>query len=1602
LLLLTTAWLLIQSSAVQNWLIGKITNKWSKDIQAKISISHVDFSLFNKMLLQGVLLKDKKQDTLLYAGEIRVNITDWFFMEDKAVLKYISLDHVNINLSRKDSVWNYDFLADYFSSTKKTTDKKGIELDLKKLDLSHIVIHKIDEWRGENMYLNLNSFVMDADHIDFSKKQAFIHLIEFTQPQFAISTYDGRRPTPVDTVEVIRNDPKHLRWNPAGWDIFVENAVIDDGSFKNDKLTDLHPNDYFDGKHIYFNSINWNFKGLRLKRDTVTAQMNMSLKERSGFAVKKFTAQMKFFPEAMEFAKMDLQTGKSSLRNYFAMRFKSFDDLSDYLNKVKMEADFTDAHVDSDDISFFAPELKNWKKTIRITGNIKGTVSDLQGRKVVINTGRNTLLNGDIHLKGLPNIDQTFIEFNSNDFRTSYADLVTLIPGLQKMTQPRIDRIQWLRFKGNFNGYIHNFVTSGTIETNLGNLVSNVNMKLPANRPAVYSGTINADNFDLGQFLDNDNIGKLSFKGSVNGNGLTAKTLNATLDGKVSRLDFNDYTYQNLQVNGTITERKFNGQFVTNDSNLNAKLNGLIDFSLDEPKFDFNATVLNSNLKNLHFTKDDMAFNGKLRFNFTGNAIDNFLGSARIYDASIFRKDHRISFDSLTLESSMIDSNKKITVVSNEFAGAIVGEFSIKELPVAFQTFLNRYYPSYIKPVTELMPAKQNFSFVITTKKVDEYLDLFAKNLKGFNNSSITGRINSRDNLLDLNADIPQFTLGKIAFYDVKLKGRGNLDSLAMESNIGETYISDSLHFPSTHILLRSFNDLSDVQVTTSANQTLNSANISARVQTLNDGIHIKFNPTTFEINSKVWAIDRNGELSLGKGNISVEGLRIYNGEQQVLVSTSPSSEGSWNDLYIDLKKINIGDFAPYFVKDERFEGLLNGKTVITSPFDNPVIQFNGQADQFRLDNDSIGSLQLKADYTKKTGLVNAGAYSDNKDYHFNMDAVISTKDTANKQPVNIAFTNLTNTKIDLLQKWLGGIFSDISGYASGQLQIVGAAAQLKYLGKIQLRDARLKVNYTQCYYKIPSAVVDFKEDRIDFGSFQIKDTLGNTAELTTGKLYHHSFRDLGYDFAINTNRLLLLNTKVTDNSLFYGTMIGKVNISLKGPQENMKMEISGQPTDSSNIYLPTTTSRESSDADFIVWKEYGKEIKASTVDQKGTNLSVTLNISANNYANVYVIIDPLTKDIIKANGHGNLIIKTGTTEDMDIRGRYEIDQGNYNFTFQSVIHKPFVFSEGVSNYIQWTGNPYDADIGIQAIYKAENIQFSDLGISSSNLNNSTGIFLSHSSILPSFHGEVWVTATLSNKLMKPDISFQISLPPNSPVKNDPEAAGIFEKIQSDPNELNKQVAFLIVFNSFGPLTNSNSTYSANSAVGSIFVTSISGALSSILSKQFSNVFQKAFKDKSIRVNFNTSFYYASLEDNNTDLGGANYNRTNLNLSVIKSFLNEKLTFTFGSAFDFGLTTQQIQAASVQFLPNINAEWKITPNGRVVLNFFYRDSYNYLSLSANHTQNSSGTSISYRQDFDNIKELLKGKKKDKPVKPAPPLVTPVSSAALPAQGTVAN
>jgi hypothetical protein len=61
---------------------------------------------------------------------------------------------------------------------------------------------------------------------------------------------------------------------------------------------------------------------------------------------------------------------------------------------------------------------------------------------------------------------------------------------------------------------------------------------------------------------------------------------------------------------------------------------------------------------------------------------------------------------------------------------------------------------------------------------------------------------------------------------------------------VGDVTINDSLHFPGTKILITANNDVSDINIKTSASQTLTEADLSLRLQTLTDGFILNFNPS--------------------------------------------------------------------------------------------------------------------------------------------------------------------------------------------------------------------------------------------------------------------------------------------------------------------------------------------------------------------------------------------------------------------------------------------------------------------------------------------------------------------------------------------------------------------------------------------------------------------------------------------------------------------------------------------------------------------------------------------------------------------------------------
>ncbi|MEO5944617.1 MAG: hypothetical protein ABIP30_06775, partial [Ferruginibacter sp.] len=212
-------WLIVQVPFVQNWMVSKVTENLSAKLHTKLSIKDVSLSLFNKVNIHGLLVEDLKKDTLLYAGTAKVNLTDWFFLKNKISFKYIGLDDAVVNMNRTDSVWNYQFLIDYFAGPKTGGNKKGVEIDLKEIHLNNIRFNKIDKWIGQDMIAALKKMDVTMDSVNFNNKQIAIKELYLEQPLFAQADYKGNRPEVANLTSVLQKIPlvSAFKWNNSGW-----------------------------------------------------------------------------------------------------------------------------------------------------------------------------------------------------------------------------------------------------------------------------------------------------------------------------------------------------------------------------------------------------------------------------------------------------------------------------------------------------------------------------------------------------------------------------------------------------------------------------------------------------------------------------------------------------------------------------------------------------------------------------------------------------------------------------------------------------------------------------------------------------------------------------------------------------------------------------------------------------------------------------------------------------------------------------------------------------------------------------------------------------------------------------------------------------------------------------------------------------------------------------------------------------------------------------------------------------------------------------------------------------------------------------------------
>jgi hypothetical protein len=1551
LLLLLILYFVLQTEWAQNKLVKRAADYLSKELNTTVKVDEVNVEFFNKAVVKGILIEDRNKDTLAYIGKVSSGVNNWFFLKDSINITSIALKDVNVKLQRKDSVWNYQFIADYFKSNKttKTNSKTNVNITLQEFTADNLSFLQKDEWVGTDMTTKLRKLYVWADLFDLNNKKIRIKNINIEQPYFWQNDYDGKRPNlpkpqkpSMDSIQKILQS--ELRWNKDGWDVGVEKINLTSGVFRLDKESEKY-RDRFDGQHLYFENIQANIANAKFYKDTLSADINISAKEQSGLLVNKLQANFAFSPVIMEFKNLDLITNKSHLTNYYAMKYDSFNkDFARFLTNVTLVGKFNNTVVHTDDIALFAPNLKSWKRQFNLSGKAEGTLEDFVARDINLKTGQ-TFYEGNFSMHGLPNINETFIDFESKKLQTNFNEVASIAPSIKSLGNPKLRKLGTVNFKGNFNGYITDFVTYGKFNTALGDVTADVNMKIPQTGIAKYSGSIKTPGFKLGAFLSEPNLQNIAFDLNLEGQDFSLNRLKEKVNGTISSITYAGTTVKNIQLDGKFENKKFEGLLSVEDGKLKIKqLNGSIDFEEGKPGFKLETEIQSADLRALGIAKTNMFFGGKLNLNFTGNTIDNFLGNAKVENAFLRDGKDNYNFDYFNLNSEIVGGQKSLTVSTNEVNANVQGKFKILELPSAVQSLLHKYYPVYIKQPKATITSAQDFNFSVTTNNTENLVKLFDKRLSGFSNSKASGDFNLQTNSINLNVDVPQFGYDGKQFINTKINAVGTKDVLLADVAVEDAIVNDSLHFPNSNIQLIANNDITDFKINTTGSKLLGKTELNGSLTTLADGIKLKLSPSAFVLNDKKWKLEKDGELVIRKNFIDASEIKFVGEDETITVRTEldDGEGGSSTNLVADLEKVSATDFSFVLPKNPALQGNVTGKVTVKDIFDKQRISFTGLAEEVFLDGSKIGKLTFdEVKYAKETGIIDFAGKATENDYDLSIVGSYNLKDSTGNPLKTKVIANKLN--LEILKPYLGSVFSNISGNAWGNFAVDIKNDKLDILGDGTISNAALTVGFTKVKYLIANQPISFKEGLIDFDRLTITDTLKNRGVLN-GKIFHNGFNDFSFsNVTFSSEKIIALNTTKKDNSTFYGNVIGKVKLGLNGNLNNIYMNIAGQPaTDQdSHLYLNTDESSKVGGIDYIEFIQFGKvlnEIK----DKSTFNLTVDLNLTANPNCGVDVILDEATNDRIQGRGDGDLKIRYKTNENLVMNGEYNITKGKYTYNFQDAFKKPFELTSGK---IRWNGDPYLAQLDIDAAYLAKNVDFSALG-TSNGANNSFRL-----------QSDLTLISHLKGTLKQPKITFDFKLPENSELSRNFIVKGMLDSYKNDETEMVKQVASLLVLNQF--LNSNQSAASGNNTIN-IATGTIGGAISGWLTGLVNDALSKATKGI-LTIDFDINPYL--------NLGSANQIQANLrgkaNVRIAKD-----LFLKVGANFDYNNPLLQL-AQQNAFTPDFSLEYLVNKNGSIRVVGFNRTAVDLSSVQRNR----SGVKLDYRKDASRFGDIFRSKKK---------------------------
>lgn len=1327
----------------------------------------------------------------------------------------------------------------------------------------------------------------------------------------------------------------------------IAKVTLNDSDFSFDDNTEPLREKGFDNYHFGFKHINGDVSGFRLIADTLDILVHdlSGTEEKTLIDICKISTFLRITDNSINMQKLDAHIGNSILRDSLVMKFDSYRNFNDFNHKINIEGNLKNCSFYTKDLAIFDEYLLNFNDYWKINGYIKGTVDRFSLKHSKLSFGNNSYFDGDLSFDGLPQFWQTYFSLKLKD---SYLSQYDIRQYSNSDFDAVFEKFRYLKAKGSIIGFATDFVTSAKYQSSIGNWDTDLNIKIDSKKGVkLFKGDIATHDLDLGILTDNQKrVQHINLKGYVEGNGFDPEHSQVKLKAYISDVSIENKVIKNIDTDAIWAKRKFSGFIDVKDSNVVLTANGHFDLSKNVNEFVIDGVVKKIDLKALGITKTQTVLSTTANLNFKGLKLDDLVGSINVSDLSIAHEGKSLNLKNINVNALKNNTERQFALSSDVFFFEAKGHFLFSRITDELYQLYQEYHDFYVNKKSHseqlytqkrktYLKKDQDVKFFAHLIDFDKITDLLVPELKINKNIKIEGGISITDKFkLDMKSDITSLKYlhhefdnisfmmksskplfddlidneSSLTFRNYKYKGASVLDSFGLSTD----WLKDSLKF------------------NVGAHQALNKIDITSKGLLVFDknlsASHISVYDEKIGILSQQWSLNDQNTIIYKDDDFELQHVDFTSDSQKISLAGMLSRHKD-KPLLVDIHNFRLHVLNPFL----KFSigGVLDTKFNVSSIYQSPIVDGNLDVKELTLDKAKYGELVGKVSWVDESQYLDLNLDLIKNQYKMlNVFGRIYPEAAEQLQMKGV----FNKADISMVEPILAGVLTELSGKASGEVAITGSFAKPLVLGRVKVTKGQFKVDYLNTTYKFED-YIEFTKDMIGVVAVNVFDDQHNKA-LVRGGLFHNYFSDYRLDVSVTSKALKVMSTTYKDNDTYYGDAFVDGHMDITGPLDDITIEGDLTSLAGTKLHIPIGGISKVARENYISFvnrksASYDKEesYKKKLLGTSGIKMKLNLFLTPVAYSEI--IFDQKSGDIIRGTGHGKIKMEIDTKGDFNMYGDYVFQEGHYNFTMLNVINKDFDIKPG--SRIVWVGDPYGGRLDVKAIYEQQAALLPIVG--------QTGVTSKDSVLLKRRYPSI-VKLDLTGDLLSPDVSLGID------IKQTPPDLNIFvqdfkNRINTNEQELNRQVFSLVMLGRFSEETSINGSSLISSSLGEFFSNELTRWMSQI------------DEDLQIDIDLNT-------------VGADGLNVIKLRLSRV--FLDNRLRISVEDGFaNTGKSNPNASAAGLA--GNWTVEYMILKNG-VIRTKIYNRTTQASQINNTITNTSVGVSILHTKDFDRFIELL--------------------------------